>query len=57
MIIIIIIMVIMVIIIIIIIIITLFYFGKIIQNEIYKNQAQLQKAGLLHGIYTYNKKW
>ena len=34
-----------------IIIITLFYFGEIIQNEIYyKNQAQLQKAGLLHRV-------
>ena len=37
--------------IIIIIIITLFYFDKIIQSKIYyKNQAQLQKADLLHRI-------
>ena len=27
-----------------------YYFGKIIQNKIYKNQTQLQKAGLLHRI-------
>ena len=36
--------VVIIIIIIIIIIITLFYFGKIIQNKIYINQTQLQKA-------------
>ena len=30
---------------------TLFYIGKIMQKiYIYKNQAQLQKAGLLHCI-------
>ena len=39
-----------IIIIIIIIIIALFYFGKIMQNKVYTNQAQLQKADLLHRI-------
>ena len=36
--------------IIIIIIIALFYFGKIMQNKVYTNQAQLQKADQLHRI-------